>query len=54
MRKIFVPLKEDVKKRTPALDKNAKEEVVNVALNEGTIKDTLHTWISIVLRICAG
>jgi len=51
VRKIFVPFEEHVEQNTPMLDRNEEENIMYVRLNKGAIKDTLHTWISVTLRI---
>jgi hypothetical protein len=54
MGKIFVPLEEHVKQGTSTLGCNDEENIVYVSLNKGTIKDALHAWISVTLRIGVG
>jgi hypothetical protein len=51
VRKIFVPLEEHAEQNTPTLDCDDEENIMYVSLNKGAIKDTLHTWISVTLRI---
>ena len=51
VRKIFVPFEEHAEQNTPTLDRNDEENIMYVRLNKGAIKDTLHAWISVTLRI---
>ena len=53
MREIPVSFEEDTKECAPILNADTEEEVMNVTLNEGAIQNTLHTWISCILRIKA-
>jgi hypothetical protein len=54
MGKILVPLEEHAKQGTSTLGFDNEENVVYVSLNKGAIKDALHTWISVTLRIGVG
>jgi hypothetical protein len=53
-RQVFVPLDENAEKCRPTLNNDAKEEIMDIILDEGTIHDTLYTWISGTLRINAS
>ena len=46
-----MPLEENTEKGGPTLDSDTNEKIVNVVLNDGTIQDTLDTWISGALRV---
>lgn len=54
VRKILVPLEEHAEHGTSTLEFDNEENIVYVSLNKGTIKDALHTWISVTLRISVG
>jgi hypothetical protein len=53
-RQVFVPLEENAKKCRPTLHNDAKEEIMDVILNEGPVQNTLHTRISGTLGIGTG
>lgn len=49
-----MPFEEHAEQDTPTLDRNDKVNIMYVRLNKGAIKDTLHAWISVTLRISVG
>ena len=46
-----MPLEENMEKSRPTLDSDTNEKIVNMVLNDGTIQDTINTWILDALRV---